>query len=246
MQDAPERWIALPGDGAIKSERSATLPAQQPRGIGQPRNERLAVSAISRVVTAAHTRTVRIVGVSATTALVLSPRLLGHVGQCIDLFLPVLGNRELRLTAGIASVERAGRGHAVVLHFMIAELAIRQQLNELVALLLAGESNSARHQPRVIYDVPVRYGPRAERIGHLEDLSPADLAMRVHERLPNTAPIRVTIPAFNGNADLALAGRVVGQRLAPEGGYHTSVVFESLDDTRRRSLSALIADLMCR
>ena len=213
-------WLALEGGAAIKLSERDELPASARGlgGVGRARNERVAVSAISRVITPTHTRVVRILGVSATTALVVARDPLGRVGQVVELFLPVVGNRELRITAGVVSADDVDPGHAVLLHFMVADVATRRQLNELIALLLAGDGDAARKQPRVIYDVQIRYGARGERVGHLEELSPGDLTMRALERIPNGAPIRLTIPGLVENAQLALEGRVTGQSLSREGG----------------------------
>ena len=242
-----QRWLSLEGDGATKlSDANLPEPRRVAGGVGQPRNERISVSAISRVMTRTHTRVVRIVGLSATTALVVSPEGLGHVGDVVELFLPVVGNRELRVTAGVVSADEVKQGQAVLLHLMIAEASLRRQLNELIALLLAGDGDAARKQPSVIYDVQVRYGARAERVGHLEALSPSDLSLRVVERIPNGAPLRLSIPGLDGGAVVVVEGQVTGQSLSREGGYHTAIALVGLTDERRRALSALIADLMCR
>lgn len=245
MHALPERWLAIPGDGAIKSDTTTVGRAARSQGVGRS-GQSIAVSAISRVIAWGRACTIRVVGVSATSALVSSPVSLGHEGQCVDLFLPVVGDREIRVTAGIVSSVESDKGYAVNLHFMIADVTLRRQLNELVALLLSGDADAAQKQPRVIYDVNVRYGARGERVGHLDELSLTDLSMRTEERLSNATPVRLTIPAFGNAPSVVIEGTVRGQRLSREGGYHTSIAFDALDLPSRRALSGLVADLMCR
>jgi hypothetical protein len=243
--DGRARWLKLP-EGAIKFDGAPPSGRRPAAGIGQPQSERIAVSAISRVVLRGEEkRIVRIVGVSATSAEVVSPRPIGHAGQVVECFLPVVGNRELRLTAGIMRVDEGRGGYTVLLHFMIADIVLRRQLNELIALLLAGDGDAHR-QPTVIYDTLVRYGARGERVGHLAELSPRALSLRMSDRMAAGTPILVTIPDFAGRAPLRIEGRVAAQRLSREGGYHTAVTLDEMDAPRRRALSSLIADLMCR
>ena len=212
----------------------------------QLRDRRIEVSAITRARTDDGERAVRIVGLSARTALLYAPEPLGWPSQCIDLDVPVLGGRDLSVMAGIARSERCRDGYAITVEFVIADSDVRQKLNELLALLLAGEPDADGRQPRVVYDVVVAYGPTGAGRAHLQEVSLAGLSMRVAERMPHDLTVDVTVPTLRGGAPIALTGRVAGQRLSAEGGYITAVDFEPLDGSRRRALGALVADLMCR
>jgi hypothetical protein len=54
------------------------------------------------------------------------------------------------------------------------------------------------------------------------------------------------VPLILGPTALQLAGRVVQQRPAADGGLHTGLAFDQLDAATRAQLSRLLADLMCR
>lgn len=222
------------GDG-----RPTTPPAEL-------RDRRLAVSAITRARTADGERAVRIVGLSARTALLVAPEPLGWAGQCIDVDVPTVGGRDLSVMAGIAQSEHCKEGHVITVEFVIIDAEVRRQLNELLALLLAGEPDADARQPRVVYDVVVAFGPTGARQAHLQEISLTGLSMRVAERIAHDMILDVAVPALRGDASIAVRGRVTGQRLSAEGGYITALDFEPLDGTRRHELSTLVADLMCR
>lgn len=210
------------------------------------RDRRVKVCANTRALTGDGERAVRLVGLSARTALLFAPEPVGAVGKCIDLFLPVIGGREIRLTAGIDSVERVLEGQAVTVTFIIADPELRRELHALLALLLAGDDGNGKKQPSQLYDVAVTYGPKGNLRGQLEEISPGGLSMRVAERLAHDLRVDVTVPPLRDGEPLELRGRVTGQRLSREGGYHTALVFDSVDHRTRVALSALLADLMCR
>jgi hypothetical protein len=210
------------------------------------RDRRIEVSAITRARTPDGERAVRIVGLSARTALLVAAEPLGWAGQCVELDVPTVGGRDLSVMAGIARSERCRDGHAVTVELVVADSVVRRQLNELLALLLAGEPDSDARQPRVVYDVVVAYGPTGARQAHLQEISLAGLSMRVAERIAHDVPLEVIIPTLRGGAPVPLRGRVTGQRLSAEGGYITALDLEPLDGTRRHALGALVADLMCR
>lgn len=210
------------------------------------RDRRIEVSAITRARTELSERAVRIVGLSARTALLYAPEPLGWPGQCIELDVPVVGGRDLSVMAGIERSERCRDGHATVVEFVIPDADVRRQLNALLALLLAGEPDADERQPRVVYDVVVGYGPTNTGRAFLHEISLAGLAMRVGERMVHGLAVEVSVPTLRGGAPIAVVGRVTGQRLSAEGGYVTTLDFEPLDGARRRALGALVADLMCR
>lgn len=210
------------------------------------RDPRLGIAALSRVVGCDGEQLVRLVGLSAKTVQLITPRTLGYAGQCVDLFLPVVGGRELLVSAGIAAVDRHGDDERVTLELIIADSTVRRELNELLALLLAGDRDQARLQPRVVYDVAVEVRTPLPGRAHLEEITLSGLSMRSAERLAYGAAVSVTVPSFRSGPDLRLSGRVDGQQLSPESGYRTAVSFDPLDRERWKALGALIADLMCR
>ena len=225
----------------LKNEITAHAAAQ-----AKLRDRRVAVSAITRARTPDGERAVRIVGLSARTALLYAPESVGWPGQCIEVDVPVIGGCDLTVIAGIARAERCRDGWAVTVEFVIVDAEARRQLNELLALLLAGEPADDGQKPRVVYDAVVAYGPAGAGRAHLQEISIAGLAMRVMERLPHDLLVDVAVPTMRGGAPIGLVGRVTGQRLSAEGGYVTTLDFEPLDGARRQALGALVADLMCR
>lgn len=247
-------WVMLPGaqktlDEREPSRRRAATPLRlvQPEPTAAARERRVKVCAHTRVTTADGDRVVRLVALSAASALAFVPEPIGAAGQCVDLFLPVVGGREIQLTAGIDTADRVLEGWTVTLRFIVADPQTRAELNALLALLLAGsESAAGGKQPGQLYDVGVTYGPTGSLRGHLAEISPSVLSMRVAERIAHDMRVDVTVPALSAGAALQLSGRVAGQRLSREGGYHTEVRFDELDHAMRNRLSALLADLMCR
>jgi len=54
------------------------------------------------------------------------------------------------------------------------------------------------------------------------------------------------VPLMRGGSSLRLVDRVVSQRPSSDGGHHTGVAFDDLDERTRHELGTLLADLMCR
>ncbi|MDB4964972.1 MAG: hypothetical protein JWN44_661 [Myxococcales bacterium] len=210
------------------------------------REPRLEVSTLASVVGPTGLQLVHLVGLSAKSAEVVAPTYVGSIGDCLDLLLPVVGGRELVVPAGIVSTGPDGDRERVALEFMIAEVHVRHELNELLALLLAGRPDAVTLLPRVIYDTVAVYGPAGQRRGHLEELSLTGLAIRTTERLAHGFVMTVAVPAYRTAATLMLEGRVDGQQLSPDGGYRTVLSFGAMSAQQRRELGALLADLMCR
>ncbi|HXU69796.1 MAG TPA: PilZ domain-containing protein [Polyangia bacterium] len=209
-------------------------------------DHRIRVTTPTRVRTAAGDRDVTVVALSARSALVLAPEPLGEIGRTIDLLLPGIGGAELEITAGIARTDRVHEGAAVVVQFMIAEPSLRRALSDLLALLLAGDGGGTRKHPRVIYDVRVRIGSEAEHIGRLEEISLSGASVRAPMKLLHDEPLIMRVPLVRSGSFLRLVGRVVSQRKALDGGLHTGVSFDALDERMRIELGTLLADLMCR
>ena len=209
-------------------------------------DHRIRVSTPTRVRTAEGERPVTVVALSARSALMLAEGPPGVVGRTIDLLLPGIGGGELEITAGIERIERVHEGCAVTVQFMIPEPALRRALGDLLALLLSGDGGGTRRHPRVIYDVRVRIGSDAEQLGRLEEISLSGAALRVGRRLAADDLLILRVPLMRSGATLRLIGRVVDQRPSADGGWHTGVAFDDLDERTRSELGTLLADLMCR
>jgi len=209
-------------------------------------DHRIRVTTPTRVRTADGERPVTVVALSARSALMLTQEPIGDVGRTLDLVLPGIGGAELEITAGIDKIERVREGAAVAVQFMIADPPLRRALGDLLALLLAGDGGGTRRHPRIIYDVRVRIGSDAERLGRLEEISLSGCSVRVGSRLEAGEPLILRVPLMRGGSSLRLVGRVVSQRPSSDGGHHTGVAFDDLDERTRHELGTLLADLMCR
>jgi hypothetical protein len=209
-------------------------------------DHRIRVTTPTRVRTADGERPVTVVALSARSALMLADAPLGDVGRTIDLLLPGIAGAELEITAGIERSERVREGAAVAVQFMIADPPLRRALGDLLALLLAGDGGGARRHPRVFYDVRVRIGGDAKRLGRLEEISLSGASVRVGTRLSKDDLLILRVPLMRNGSSLRLVGRVVDQRPSPDGGHHTGVAFDDLDARTRGELGALLSDLMCR
>lgn len=190
---------------------------------------------------------VTVVALSARSALLFAGRELGVAGGVIELILPSLAGRELRVTAGIEKSERIKEGAAVTVHFIVADQQLRLALNELLALLLAGTGGGSRKHPRVIYDVRIHIdsGELHDR-ARLEEISLSGGRIVTQLLLGPNAPLTVQVPLLNGGSSLRLSARVVEQKPDPDGGFRTGIAFDTLEGDRRMALGRLLADLMCR
>ena len=214
-------------------------------------DHRIRVSTRTHVETDEGKHEVTVVALSARSALIFCGRELGVAGGVIDLILPSLAGRELRVTAGIEKSERVKEGAAITVHFIVADQELRKALNELLALLLAGTGGGSRKHPRVIYDVRVRIegGPAVAQLNdkaRLEEISLSGGCVVTKLQLGASMPIVVHVPVLNGGSALRLAARVVEQKSDPDGGYRTGIAFDSLEGEARLALGRLLADLMCR
>jgi hypothetical protein len=209
-------------------------------------DHRIRVTTPTRVRTSDGERPVTVVALSARSALMLSAAPLGEVGRTIDLLLPGIDGADLEITAGIERVDQVREGVAVAVQFMIADPTLRRALGDLLALLLAGDGGGSRRHPRIFYDVRVRIGSDAEKLGHLEEISLSGASIRVGARLETDDPLILRVPSLRDGASVRLVGRVVAQRPSLDGGYHTGVAFDGLDERTRGALSTLLADLMSR
>jgi hypothetical protein len=209
-------------------------------------DHRIRVSTPTRVRTADGERPVTVMALSARSALMLAEGPIGEIGRTVDLVLPGMSGAELEITAGIARIDHVKEGAAVVVQFMIADPSLRRALSDLLALLLAGDGGGTRRHPRIIYDVRVRLGSDSEQVGRLEELSLSGASIRVAMTLQKDDPVILRVPLMRSGTTLRILGRVVDQRPALDGGLHTGVSFDALDERTRTDLSRLLADLMSR
>jgi PilZ domain len=214
-------------------------------------DHRIRVSTKTHVQTDEGKHDVTVVALSARSALLFCGREIGVAGGVVDLILPSLAGRDLRVTAGIEKSERIKEGAAVTVHFIVADQELRKALNELLALLLAGTGGGSRKHPRVIYDVRVRVdggtaeAPISDR-ARLEEISLSGGCIVTKALLGPSAPIVVHVPLLNGGSALRLGARVVEQKPEPDGGFRTGIAFDTLEGEPRLALGRLLADLMCR
>jgi hypothetical protein len=208
-------------------------------------DRRIRVATSARATIRDERRSILVVGVSARTALFVTDQEAGLTGSTLTLFLPTTAG-ELELLAGVERVDKVPDGFAVAVAFIVPNRETRTALNGLMALLLAGDGGGARTHPRVIYDVPVRYGPTLSSVGRLEEMSLRGASVRVGERILAGDHLKVSIPEFSTQAQLELEARVVHQRVSKERGYHTGIEFQSVESTLHTRLTRLLADLLCR
>jgi hypothetical protein len=206
-------------------------------------DHRIKVSITTRVQTQAGERAVRIVALSAKTALLYSPESVGAIGHSVNLLLPAI-EREIEVMAGIERVDSVLEGYASTVRFIVADGELRRSLNELLTLLLAGSGGGARQHPRILYEASLALGQYGQ--GMLEELSLNGLSMRIARQLANNAELTIAIPHILHRPPVVLVGRVTNQRSSLEGGYHTGVAFHPLSAEQRMALSALLIDLMSR
>jgi hypothetical protein len=207
---------------------------------------RIKVDTESRVRVHTDEVPVTILGLSARDVLVLAARPLGVPGDIVEVYLPAVGRREIEVTGGVTHTAQVERGFAVVIEFMVVEPRVRVAINDLLRLLLAGEGGGERRHPRVIYDVPVRWGPAGEYHGRLEEISFGGLTLYVNEALAPGDAVRVAVPDHGSAANLMLDGHVVDQLAGSEAGFRTGVQLLPVTGALRGALARLMADLLCR
>ena len=173
-------------------------------------DHRIRVSTQTYVQTDEGKHDVTVVALSARSALLFAGREVGVPGRVIELILPSLAGRELRVTAGIEKSERIKEGAAVTVHFIVADQELRLALNELLALLLAGTGGGSRKHPRVIYDVRVRVDSASlHDRARLEEISLSGGCIVTQMMLGPNAPLTVHVPLLGGGPSLRLNARVV-------------------------------------
>ncbi len=203
--------------------------------------ERIKVLAEIRLRTTEGERTVTLVALSARGALVLSQRAIGVAGECVDLELPAVGGKTVTVAAGVDKVHKVPEGMVSKVEFMIVEASIRKAVDDLLALLLAGDGGGTRRSPRVKYGVPVLYGELGQHRAKLIEISLNGLAMRAAVGLAGGTPLRVELPDA-----LVLQGTVVNARPSESvaGTFEIGMVFDQLPQSTLIALRTLLSDLV--
>ena len=160
-------------------------------------DRRIEVHQATRAVVGDQPHDVTVIGLSARTALLLSPTELAPVGKSLGLFLPTVKGSEIELLVGVDNIDQLADGWVMEVTFIVVEQSVRTALNDLMALLLSGSGGGQRKHPRIIYDVTVRHGPELAQVGKLEEIrsaawrcacpSASPPARRCTSRSPTTA-----------------------------------------------------------
>jgi hypothetical protein len=203
------------------------------------------VAAETRLIKAGREQVVVLVALSPSSALVQAREPIGEAGDVLELFVPVIGGKELRLTAGVDRAERADDGFVAEVEFMFDDAAERRALDDLVALLLGGTGGGRREHPRVTYGVPVRYGER-DREAELVDVSVSGAQFRAREALAMGALTTLAIPNAGGRGQLTLRCQVRNVRPADAGRFAIGVQFLELTDEQRADIASLLRTLLSR
>jgi c-di-GMP-binding flagellar brake protein YcgR len=138
---------------------------------------------------------------------------VGEVGETVELFLPSLDKSEVAVMAQITRVIDLADGlKDYGVRFDMVEPAMREQLRQLIDVLLSASGGGRRAHPRVARRIEVRFGDLADLHAILEDISAGGLTMTVDEPLALYEEVDVSVPDMAGGELLILHGRVVNQR----------------------------------
>jgi c-di-GMP-binding flagellar brake protein YcgR len=138
---------------------------------------------------------------------------VGEVGETVELFLPSLDKSEIAVMGQIIRVTPLPSGMKEYgVRFDVVEPSMRQQLLELIEVLLSASGGGRRSHPRVARRIEVRFGQLLDLKGILEDISKGGLMMTVNEPLVLYEEVDVTVPDLAGGELLILHARVVNQR----------------------------------
>ncbi len=213
-----------------------------------PAPRRIKVSAPARAICGRGELALELVALSSTSALLHHADPVGKVGETLELFLPSLSGGEIAVLAGIEQSLKIKEGHVVAVQFMVEDPSTQRALDKLLGLLLAGDGGGRRAHPRVIYNIPIRYGEQGQHAGELAEISVGGLGMRVKERIVPGSQLKVTIPDRNGHAFLSFRGSVSNERQAPEdpSTFEIGVVFNAMTPELKTSLHTLLGDLLRR
>jgi c-di-GMP-binding flagellar brake protein YcgR len=169
---------------------------------------------------------------------------VGDPGETIELFLPSLSGVEIVVMSEIIRHQPANEGgHTVAVRFDVVEPAMREQLLELIDVLLSTTGGGRRAHARVARRIEIHFGQLDDLRAILEDISSGGLLMTVTEPLVLYEEVDVTVPDMGGGELLILHARVVNQRaITKDGaqGYRVGLEFGSMRPEAQRLLGELL------
>jgi c-di-GMP-binding flagellar brake protein YcgR len=173
-----------------------------------------------------------------------APAQVGQVGETIELYLPSLTGGEVSVHGQIIRHQMTpGGAHTFAVRFDDVDEAKRDQLLELIDVLLQASGGGKRAHPRVARRIEIRFGQLEDLRAILEDISEGGLLMTVNEPLVLHEEIDLTVPDLAGGELIILHARVVNQRAVPrEGGqsYRVGLEFTSVRPETKRVIRALL------
>jgi c-di-GMP-binding flagellar brake protein YcgR len=170
---------------------------------------------------------------------------VGEVGETVELFLPSLSGIEIAVMSQIIRVlPSKDGGLQVAVRFDVVEPAMREQLLELIDVLLSTTGGGRRAHARVARRIEIHFGQLDDLQAILEDISSGGLLMTVSEPLVLYEEVDVTVPDMGGGELLILHARVVNQRAISrdEGGqaYRVGLEFGAMRPEALRLLKELL------
>jgi c-di-GMP-binding flagellar brake protein YcgR len=173
---------------------------------------------------------------------------LGDVGQAIQLFLPSLTGTDITVSAEIIRRTEADGGKQMyAVRFDDVEEEKRDQLLELIEVLLTTSGGGRRMHPRVARRIEVRFGQLDDLRAILEDISAGGLLMTVNEPLVLYEEIDITVPDLGGGELIILHARIVNQRAenrGPNQVYRVGMEFTNLRPETHRVITALLQSVL--
>jgi hypothetical protein len=174
------------------------------------------------------------------------------VGDTVELFLPALDGGEIVVMGQVVRIVAGPQALSYALRFDVVEPAMRQQLLDLIEVLLSSTSRGADDAaPRVARRIEIRFGQLAELRAILEDIAAGQLMMTVSEPLVLYEEVTVAVPDLGGGELLTLHARVVSQRAqtrAPLSGarqtWRVGLEFARMRPETARCLDAIIATVL--
>jgi c-di-GMP-binding flagellar brake protein YcgR len=171
---------------------------------------------------------------------------VGAVGDTIEVFLPSLSGVEITVLAEVIRTAPTanGSGHQVAVRFDVVEPAMREQLRELIDVLLSTTGGGRRAHARVARRIEIHFGHLDDLQAILEDISTGGLLMTVAEPLVLYEEVDVSVPDMGGGELLILHARVVNQRAVTKDGggtaYRVGLEFGSMRPEAQRLLVELM------